>query len=393
VASGISGFRMAHRDAVLPSAMSRALVAACILFAGALPGLAAAQGIPTFSAEAAQRFADLALACVHKEYPNKISHVLQSDADVKPPRELTPAFCGCFDWHSAVHGHWLLVRLVRTYPAAPFVSQAREALAQSLTSEHIAAEVRYLAGPGRSDFERPYGLAWLLELAAELKEWDDPQAREWAAALRPLEQASAERIAAWLPKLSYPIRIGEHSQTAFALGLVLDWARSTGDSAMRSLVERRTRDYYLADRDCPMVYEPSGQDFLSPCLAEADLMRRVLPPAEYAAWLGAFLPRLPLDGTASWLQPAVVTDPSDGKLAHLDGLNLSRAWMLEGIAAGLPSGDPRVATLRATAAAHRASGLAAVTGAHYEGGHWLGSFAVYLVTGRGLPGSAGSAPR
>jgi hypothetical protein len=154
---------------------------------------------------------------------------------------------------------------------------------------------------------------------------------------------------------------------------------------MAALVEARTRAWYLADRDGPMAYEPSGQDFLSPCLAEADLMRRVLPPAEFAAWLGAFLPRLPRDGGATWLPPAVVTDPTDGKLAHMDGLNLSRAWMLEGIAAGLPPSDPRIAALRAAAAAHRVSGLAAVTGAHYEGGHWLGSFAVYLVTGRGLP--------
>ena len=364
--------------------MPRALVAACIILAGWCQGATAGER-PTFSVEAAQRFADLALACVHKDYPNKISHVLAGDADVRPPRELTPAFCGCFDWHSAVHGHWLLVRLARTFPEAPFVPLARGAISESLTPTHIAAEVSYLNGPGRSDFERPYGLAWLLQLAAEISEWDDPQARAWALTLRPLERASAERIAAWLPKLSYPIRTGEHSQTAFALGLILDWARATGNETMRVLVERRTRDYYLADRDCPTAYEPSGQDFLSPCLAEADLMRRVLSPMELAAWLGAFMPRLPLDGSTSWLQSAVVTDPTDGKLAHLDGLNLSRAWMLEGIAAGLPSGDPRVATLRGTAAAHRDSGLAAVTGAHYEGGHWLGSFAVYLVTGRGLP--------
>ena len=364
--------------------MPRKLAVACVCLVVALPS--AAGGAPVvFDAATAQRFADLALACVHKEYPNKISHVLAGDADVKPPRELTPAFCGCFDWHSAVHGHWLLVRLVRTFPEGPFAAKAREALAQSLTPAHIAAEVRYLEGPGRSDFERPYGLAWLLQLAAELREWRDPQAREWAHTLSPLERTAAARIKAWLPMLSYPIRIGEHSQTAFAFGLILDWARSTGDTEMASLIEKRSRDYYLTDRDCPMAYEPSGQDFLSPCLAEADLMRRVLSQTEFSGWLAGFLPRLPRDASRSWLEPAVVTDPTDGKLAHLDGLNLSRAWMLEGMAAGLPSGDPRTVALRAAAAAHRASGLAAVTGAHYEGGHWLGSFAVYLVTGRGLP--------
>jgi hypothetical protein len=364
--------------------MPKLRAVACMLLAGALP-LAAAEKPADFDAAAAQRFADLALSCVGRHYPNKIAHVLSGDADVKPPRELTPAFCGCFDWHSAVHGHWLLVRLVRTFPDAPFVPAARAALAKSLTPEHIAGEIRYFEGPGRSDFERPYGLAWLLQLAAELHEWNDPQGQEWAHTLEPLAGAAGARFRVWLPKLSYPIRIGEHNQTAFAFALVLDWARATGNSEMAALLEERTRHYYLADRDCPMAYEPSGQDFLSPCLAEADLVRRVLPPPAFAAWLGAFLPRLPLDGSSAWLQPAVVTDPADGKLAHLDGLNLSRAWMLEGIAAGLPNDDPRITSLRATAAAHRASGLRAVTGEHYEGGHWLGSFAIYLATGRGLP--------
>jgi hypothetical protein len=364
--------------------MSKLSAVVCALLVGGLPA-AAAQGPAEFDAVAAKRFADLALACVHKEYPNKISHVLAGDADVKPPRGLTPAFCGCFDWHSAVHGHWLLARLIRTFPDAPFVPASRAALAQSLTPEHIAGELRYLDGPGRSDFERPYGLAWLLQLAAELHEWNDPQAQEWARALEPLAQAAAARLKSWLPKLSYPIRVGEHGQTAFAFGLVLDWARQTGDREMAALLEARTRHYYLADRDCPMAYEPSGQDFLSPCLAEADLVRRVLAPSEFATWLSGFLPRLPADGSAGWLQPAVVTDPADGKLAHLDGLNLSRAWMLDGILAGLPSRDPRIPSLRAVASAHRAAGLRAVTGEHYEGGHWLGSFAVYLVTERGLP--------
>ena len=351
----------------------------------------AALEAPGVAAAAAARFARLALDCVHREYPNKIAHVLQDDADARPPRELTPAFYGCYDWHSAVHGHWLLARLARTFPDEPFAAEARAALARSLTPENVAAEVAYLTGEGRDTFERPYGLAWLLQLAAELREWDDPDARRWAAALAPLERAAAARLRSWLPKLSHPIRAGEHSQTAFAFGLALDWARGAGaDPDLAALLEERARALYFGDRGCPLDYEPSGQDFLSPCLAEADLVRRLLPPAEFAAWLGAFLPGLPLDrvgceGGAGWLEPAVVTDPTDGKLAHLDGLNLSRAWMLDGIAAGLPAGDPRLAALRDAAAAHRASGLASVTGEHYEGGHWLASFAVYLVTGRGLP--------
>ena len=333
----------------------------------------------------AARFAKLALDCAHKEYPNKIAHVLAGDEDVRPPRELTPAFYGCYDWHSAVHGHWLLARLARTFPRAEFAAPARAALEQSLQPDKIEVEKAYLAGEGRVSFERPYGLAWLLQLATELREWkDDPRAQYWAFSLGPLEREAADHLTDWLPKLSHPIRVGEHSQTAFAFGLILDWARAAEDRAMIELLDSRIRDFYLRDRDCPLEYEPSGQDFLSPCLAEADLMRRILEPTVYAAWLGGFLPQIPLDGSVTWLAPAVVTDPEDPKLAHLDGLNLSRAWMLDGVASGLPPEDPRLPAILAAEAAHRQAGLRSVTGEHYEGGHWLGSFATYLVTGRGL---------
>jgi hypothetical protein len=364
--------------------LTSALLAA--LAAGAAPADASPGDADVSSEDAsAGRFARLALDCVDREYPNKISHVMHSDDDVAPPRELTPAFSGCFDWHSAVHAHWLLARLARLHPEAAYAPQARAALGRALTPDNIAAEARYLRGEGRASWERPYGLAWLLQLDAELAEWNDEQARTWSRALQPLVDAAAERLATWIPKLAYPIRTGEHSQTAFAFGLVLDWARITGDEEMERLVARRTRELYAGDRDCPLAYEPSGQDFLSPCLAEADLLRRVLAPVEFGAWLGGFLPEVPLDARAGWLPVAIVTDRADGKLAHLDGLNLSRAWMLEGIAAGVPGEDPRRAALLAAAAAHRESGLAAVTGEHYEGGHWLGTFATYLVTVRGLP--------
>lgn len=338
----------------------------------------------SFDARTAERFAGLALACVHKEYPNKVSHTMLSDADVGPPRKLTPAFYGCYDWHSSVHGHWLLARLARTFPDAPFAPAAREALRQSLTRENIAQETAYLNAEGRASFERPYGLAWLLQLGQELREWDDPLAGELAGNLHPLEQAAITRLKTWLPKLTHPVRVGEHGQTAFALGLMLDAARGSGDTAFANLLAARARDFYYKDRSCPLPYEPSGEDFLSPCLAEADVVRRVLPPGEFARWLSDFLPQLPTNGTGGWLAPAISLDPSDPKLAHLDGLNLSRAWMLEGIIAGLPANDRRVPGLRTCAAAHRDKGLEAVTGEHYEGGHWLGSFAVYLVTGRGL---------
>jgi hypothetical protein len=338
----------------------------------------------SLDATAAARFATLALECVAREYPNKIAHVLSGEDDVRPPHVLTPAFHGCYDWHSAVHGHWLLARLARAFPEAPFAAPARAALARSLTPANVAGEVAYMRGKGRTAFERPYGLAWLLQLAAELRDWEEADARGWSAALDPLETEAAQRFEQWLPKLSRPIRVGEHDQTAFAFGLVLDWAATSGRTSTRDVVASRARDFYLADRDCPLAYEPSGQDFLSPCLAEADLVRRLLPPARFAPWLSAFLPSLPSRPAPAWLPPAVVTDPSDPKLAHLDGLNLSRAWMLEGIASGLPRSDPRLPALRAAARAHREAGLASVTGAHYEGGHWLGTFAVYLVTERGL---------
>ncbi len=344
----------------------------------------ATNAAPTFDEKAAKRFAKLALACVGKEYPNKISHVLNSDKDVAPPRKLTPAFYGCYDWHSSVHGHWLLVRLLRTFPNASFAGAARDALRKSLTAENLKQEAAYIRREGRATFERPYGLAWLLQLCAELREWDNDQAREMLANLRPLEDAAVERLKTWLPKLSHPVRIGEHDQTAFGLGLMLDYARSTKNESFAGLVTDSARKFFLSDKDCPLGYEPSGEDFLSPCLAEADVMRRILSQEEFAKWLKDFLPQIPTSASANWLPVTVSPDPSDPKLAHLDGLNLSRAWMLEGILSALPADDPRQPALTAAADEHRRAGLAAVTGAHYEGGHWLGSFAVYLTTRRGL---------
>jgi hypothetical protein len=369
---------------VFPRVLSGALLAAASLIAPAHPATS------TLDEVAASRFAALALACLHREYPNKISHVLGSDADARPPRSLTPVFYGCFDWHSSVHGHWLLVRLAREFPAAPFAAAARTALNRSFTAAGIEGEANYLRDPGRVSFERPYGLAWLLQLAAELRRWDDDDARRWSAMLAPLESEAAARIRSWLPKLRYPIRVGEHSQTAFAFGLIRDWSEVANDVAMRALIDERSRGYYLADVDCPLGYEPSGEDFLSPCLAEADLMRRVLGPDEYPGWLARFLPGIPSAESAAWLEPGIVTDRKDPKLAHIDGLNLSRAWMLRGMAAALPAADPRRAPLEAAALRHAEAALPAVTGEHYEGGHWLGSFAVYLASDSGRAAGAGT---
>ncbi|MGO1000261.1 DUF2891 domain-containing protein [Lysobacter sp. CA196] len=349
--------------------------------AQAAAATAAPEPVPVVVLDEARagHFAGLALSCVGREYPNKISHRLDGAQDVAAPSKLYPAFYGCYDWHSSVHGHWLLARLVERFPQGPFAAPARAALARNLTAQNIAAELAYLRRSSDETFERPYGLAWLLQLGSQLRSWDDPQARQWAAALEPLEREAAARLLRWLPKLTRPIRVGEHSQTAFAFGLALDWTRRSGDQVLRDALIARSRFFYQGDRDCPLAYEPSGQDFLSPCLAEADLMRRVLAPDEYARWLREFLPQVPRRARADWLVPALVLDPEDGKLAHLDGLNLSRAWMLEGIAAGLPPRDRRIRALRAAAGVHRELGLMAVGDSHYAGAHWLGSFATYLM--------------
>ena len=338
---------------------------------------------PAGDAAAAAHFAALAIKCLHTPYPTHLSLAMESDADIGTPVQLHPAFYGCFDWHSAVHGHWLLVRLLRGDPHAPFAAVARAELDRSLNEKAIGAEVAYMQRGGRASFERPYGLAWVLKLAAELRDWPDPDAQRWSQALRPLETEVAGRLKSWLPKLHYPIRVGEHDQTAFSFGLVWDWAAVAGDAEMQTRLRDAAQRFYRRDRRCPLAYEPSGEDFLSPCLAEADFMRRVMNPGDYARWLAGFLPDLTRKHPGQWLVPAIVTDRSDPKLAHLDGLNLSRAWMLEGIAHGLPEGDSRRPALLAAAREHAQASLPAVTGEHYEGGHWLGTFAAYLTTGAG----------
>lgn len=354
-------------------------------------GLPARATEPAFTADHAARFVRLALDCVEREYPNKIAHTMQADGDARPPADLHPAFFGCFDWHSSVHAHWLLVRFARLHPQHPLAAEALTVLAAHLQPDRIAAEAAYLGGADREEWERPYGLAWLLQLVAELREWDTEAARRWASALAPLEEACIARLADWLPKLTYPVRTGEHSQTAFACALALDYARTTGRDDLARLIEATVARLYLDDRSVDLTFEPSGEDFLSPALAEADLVRRILAPVAFGRWLAEFLPQIPDSRDVPWLPVAVVSDRSDGKLAHLDGLNLSRAWMLQGVAAGLPDRDPRRAVLLAAAHDHAAAGYAALTGEHYAGGHWLGTFATYLASGRGL--AAAPSPR
>lgn len=329
-------------------------------------------------------FARLALAAIERDYPFHLIHLTHHAEDLAAPRELHPVFHGAYDWHSSVHGHWCLVRAIRMGAADDFAATASEVLDRRLTPERVAGEVRYLEAPERAGFERPYGLAWLLQLCAELREWNDARAARWLSALAPLERLAAGRIAEWLPRLPFPLRSGEHAQSAFALGLALDWANGASEADLVRLFRREAVRLYGYDCDAPIHTEPSGHDFLSPALGEADLMRRVILPSEFARWLTGLLPNLESDGARRWLEPVTSPDLADGKLSHLAGLNLSRAWMMEGIVASLDASSPSAAVLAHAAASLRESGLAAVTDGPYAATHWLGSFAMYLVTRRGI---------
>ena len=332
------------------------------------------------SREQASSFARLALRAVGTEYPNKPADVLNDEKDVRPPKALHPAFYGSFDWHSSVHGHWMLVRLLRLFPDLPEAKQIREVLGKHLTADNLRTEAESFARPNGGFFERPYGWAWLLQLARELHDWDDPDGRAWSKNLQPLTDAIVSRFLAYFPKQTYPIRGGVHPNTAFAFGLALDYAEAVGDAKLRDLIRERSRAYYLKDAGVPAAWEPDGNDFLSPSLEEADLMRRVLAPDEFRAWFRDFLPDLAKGEPKSLLQPAAVTDRGDPQIVHLDGLNLSRAWCMRSIAAALPKDDPARKALAESAARHAAAALDHVASGRYEGEHWLASFAVYLFS-------------
>lgn len=336
------------------------------------------------------KFARLALDCVARQYPNKISHVLASGEDVKSPQQLYPIFYGCFDWHSSVHGHWLLTRLWGNNSVPELDADIEALLDTSFTADNVAVERQYFLGNERDSFERPYGIAWYLQLMTELRDISKgsgakaEKAKKLMEIMAPLEFVIIDKLKKWLPKLAYPVRIGTHNQTAFAFGLILDWERAGGDAGLGRLVRDKSLEFHSNDENCPIGYEPSGEDFLSPCLMEADLMRRILPQSEFSAWLSNFLPDIPVDGNDKWLEAGIVKDPSDGKLVHLDGVNISRAWALDGIASALPADDPRIASLRAAMKKHADVGLASVSEEHYSGSHWLASFGTYYLTRRGI---------
>ena len=333
-----------------------------------------------------EQFARLALEGIPREFPNKPSNVMIGPESVRGPREMHPVFFGCFDWHSSVHGHWMLVRLARLYPDAPVVAEIRPLLAKQLTTEKLKKETAYFDEKENRSFERMYGWAWALRLATELHTWDNVDAQRWATNLRPLEARIVDLTKTYLPKLTYPIRTGVHPDTAFALGQILDYARAVGDEQLEKMITEYSREKYLADRNYPSAFEPSGHDFFSQSWNEADLMRRVLSRDEFSVWLEQFLPDLarPNSDAANLLRPAIVSDPSDPKIVHLAGLNLSRAWTQNSVLAALPQSDPRGAALQRSVDAHTHAGLEYVFSGHYEGEHWLATFAVYLLTEVGV---------
>lgn len=330
----------------------------------------------SLDAALASRFAATALGHVTREYPNHIMHVLTGPQDARTPRDMHPIFFGSFDWHSCVHGWWTLFTLYRLHPAMAEAARIR-ALADALfTPQNVAGEAAYLARPEARGFERPYGWAWLLMLAAELERHDSDEGRRWAETLRPLAQIFADRFKAFLPLADYPVRTGTHYNTAFALRLTLDYA-DAHDSDLAALCRSAALRWHADDRDC-QAWEPSQDEFLSSALMEAALMRRVLPPEDFRAWFDAFLPALVQGRPATLLSPARVSDRSDGKIAHLDGLNLSRGWCWREVISGLPAEDPRRAIGDKAAAVHLDAALPHVTG-DYMGEHWLASFALLAL--------------
>jgi hypothetical protein len=328
----------------------------------------------------ASHFASLAMKCIQKEYPNKLDHVNNDAGDVRSPRAMHGAFYGCFDWHSSVHGHWMLVHLLRLFPSMPEAPAIRAALNDNLDTKNIAGEVAYLGQANRASFERTYGWAWLLKLAEELHGWNDEDGRRWSRNLQPLADALGEKYLNFLPKQTYPIRTGVHPNTAFGLAFAFDYARAVGNQKLEAMIVERSRFYYARDVNYPAAWEPGGEDFLSPGLIEADLMRRVMSQTEFAVWFHRFLPGTAKGEPKALLQPAIVTDRTDPKLVHLDGLNLSRAWCMRSIASALPRNDPASRVLARAALAHAQVTLPHVVSGNYEGEHWLASFAVYLLT-------------
>lgn len=333
----------------------------------------------------AETYAGLALACVDRPFPYKPGHVLASEESLKVPRHFHPVFFGCYDWHSSVHGHWTLVRILGLGAGQELEKSIRTSLESRFTKASFEREAAFFDRPHTKSFERPYGWAWLLRLAQELHTFgDDEQVARWREAIRPLEHTIVRRYTAYLPKLTWPIRTGVHPNTAFALSMALDYARAVENEPLETLIVQRARDYYLGDANAPLDYEPSGEDFFSPSLLEADLMRRVLSQDDFSRWLSRFMPGVEAGRLGGLVEPATVSDASDPKIVHLDGLNLVRAWAFRGIASALREGDKRKPVLEKLGEEHLQVGASRVSSGHYSGEHWLASFAVYAQTNAGI---------
>lgn len=328
---------------------------------------------PEFTVREANKLVELPLKCLSIPYPYKSQHTLESKADLVEPIAVHPIFFGCFDWHSSVHGYWSLVSLLQQFPKMDRAEEISQIFKSRITPENVATEVAFFQKPVNKSFERTYGWAWVLKLSEALHNWDHPMARELYENLQPLAAIMVQRYKDFLPKLNYPIRVGEHPNTAFGLSLAYDYAVTTEEMELKELIEKRARDFYLTDKNCPITWEPGGYDFLSPCLEEVDIMRRVLPPAEFIEWMTGFLPQLA--DKNYHLKVGEVSDRTDGKLVHLDGLNFSRAWVLYGLA----NQFPEYAHLKNLANEHLAYSYPNLLGDTYEGGHWLGSFAIYAL--------------
>lgn len=347
----------------------------CIfILLGCAPVVALAQ--QTLDDKGANKLVELPLHCVNTEFPNKLGQVLGSAEDLGTPLELHPAFYGCFDWHSSVHGHWSLVRLINQFPNLEQKKRAIKLLQEHLTKENIEAEVDYFTSPHNGTYERMYGWAWLFQLTLELQNSSDHNLKKLLPNVLPLTKVLSNNVKEFLPKLQYPIRVGTHTNTAFAMCMIYDYAEKFDDFELKQVIVQRAKDFYENDNNCPISWEPSGYDFLSPCLEEANLMRRILPKREFKKWLEVFLPNL-LDEKFQ-LNPGIVGDRTDGHLVHLDGLNFSRAWCLYGIARALPELDHLIPI----ADNHIEYSLPNLVGDSYEGGHWLASFALLALTGK-----------
>jgi hypothetical protein len=328
--------------------------------------------------DVAATFADIVLAHVTREYPGKMDHVLTGPADVQSPRALHPVFYGSYDWHSCVHGFWLLAKILRLFPDVPQASKIRALFNAHMTPEKIGAEVAYLEKPLQDNFERPYGWAWLLMLASELARHTSAEAKAWHTHLQPLAQAFAKGFKKYLPKLPFPIRGGTHPNTAFAAVLAIEYAEVCGDAELLAIVRDRMKDYFGSDADCQAL-EPNGNDFHSPLLIEMECMRRALGRSDFLTWAGRFLPRIAEREPRILFEPVSVIDRSDQQIVHLDGLNFSRAWCWRAFAGALPDGDPRRKIALDAAEAHIAVSMPHIT-ADYMGEHWLATYATLALT-------------